>query len=138
MKPNAHILISSILALILYPFFSWNVLFIFIGGVMIDIDHYFWYTLKHKKFSLSNCYKFYMDRSEISRIHENDGILLILHTIEFLIVTVILSLYYEFALLFLVGLVSHYILDLIFLYSIPKSLIADHSLVHWLLKQKRT
>ena len=134
MKTWVHLLASSILALALYPLFNWKVLFIIIGGVLIDIDHYFWYICKFRKFSLSNCYGYFIDGMDRSRIMKNLGILLVFHTIEFMLVAIYLSLYNNLALMFAIGLLSHYLLDGIFLYNVAKRLIANPSIISWLSK----
>ena len=138
MKTWAHLLVSSILAAILYPIFQWKVLLIFVGGVLIDADHYLWYIYKYKKFNLVDSYKFYLKNMEINDFSNVTGILLIFHTIEFLLIMVLSSFYIKFAFIFTIGLLSHYLLDLIFLYSVPKRFIVDHSMTHWIVKNSKT
>jgi len=136
MKSLRHFLLSLILALIFYPIFNWKVLFIFVGGVLIDIDHYLWYLYKYKKFNVFHAYKFYIDKINEKREHENIGILLILHTIEFLLLIGILSFYSETILLIAIGLVFHYILDLTYIHSVLGRLIANPSIILWIIKNK--
>lgn len=136
MKTSVHLVVSSILAAILYPLFNWKVLFILIGGVLIDVDHYLWYIYKYKKLSLFGCYKHYISQTEKNQFKENIGILLIFHTIEFLFIVTILSFYNEFALIFALGLLPHHILDLIFLYIHTKRFMADYSLIRWIYKNQ--
>ena len=40
MKTSVHLMVSAILAAVLYPVFQWKVIIIFVGGILIDIDHY--------------------------------------------------------------------------------------------------
>mgnify|MGYP001182934791 FL=1 len=122
---------SSTLALILYPFFSWKILFIFIGGILIDIDHYLLYVHRYKKFNLSDCYSYCTDNDK-----EHIGELQIFHTIEFLLMFVIFSIYSQLALMFTIGLLAHYIGDIIHRYSIAKSFVSNPSLVSWIIKNK--
>ena len=136
MKPQVNFLLSLIIALLLYPKFDWTVLFIFIGGVLIDIDHYLWYIYKFRKLNFFECYKFYLARFDKEKIKDVIGILLIFHTIEFLLAMMILSFYFESILFVTIGLVSHHILDLIFLYTVPKCIVANHSLILWIIKNK--
>ena len=136
MKTPVHLLISLIIAVAFYPLHSWKVVFIIVGGVLIDIDHYFWYVYKYKELSIIKSYKFY-----IKNINENNfsnvfGILLAFHTIEFLLLMLALSFYNQFVLIFTIGLLSHYVLDLIYLCFIPKRLIVNHSIIYWVFKNK--
>ena len=134
MKTWVHLVVSAILAAALYPVSQWKVLLIFAGGVLIDIDHYLWYICKYKKFNLIDSYKFYLKNMEIKDFTNVYGILLVFHTIEFLFIMVFLSFYNEFALLFTLGLLAHYILDIIFILFVSKRFIVNHSLILWLVK----
>lgn len=134
MRSWVHVVISSILAFVFYQFFEWKVALIFVGGVLIDVDHYWWYIYKYKKWNLFECYTFYSDSIKKRNFDVNIGILLILHTVEFLIAVIILAFYTELALAFLIGLLSHYILDWIQVHNIAGRLIANPSIVMWVIK----
>ena len=136
MKTWVHLLVSSILAALLYPLFGWNVLLILAGGVLIDIDHYFWYIFKFRKLSLLDCYGYFVDGMDKDKVMKNLGMLLVFHTAEFLLAAVLLSFYNELALMFTIGLLSHYLLDGIFLYNVAKRIIANPSIVSWIIKNK--
>lgn len=132
MKTSVHLAASLILAAIFYPLFQWNVLLILIGGVLIDVDHYLWFIYKYKNISLIDCYRHYIFQLEKNNQKENFGILLIFHTIEFLLITIALAFYFKPVFIFTIGLLSHYALDLIFLYFAVKRFIADNSTIHWI------
>lgn len=136
MKTWVHFLVSSILAIILYPIFNWKVLFILAGGVLIYIDHYFWYVYTFKDFNLFKCRTFfYVDCwKDGHRMMKNK--LLVFHTVEFLIFVIALSVYSIHILLFVVGMAFHYILDIIQRYYHTKSLITSPSVVYWFYKNK--
>lgn len=136
MKTSVHVIASAILAAALYQIFQWKVLLILVGGVLIDIDHYFWYVYKYKKLSLFDCYKHYISQMEKPYQKENIGILLIFHTVEFLLIISILSFYFEYVLVFAIGLLLHYLLDLVFLYFVVKDFVVDHSTIHWIYENK--
>lgn len=137
MKTWAHILLSSILAAIIYPSHGWKAAFILAGGVLIDIDHYLWYAYKNRDFSIANSYKFYLEILEKNDFSSVYGLLLVFHTIEFLLVMALASFYNEYALLFTIGLLSHYISDLIFTIVVAKRFVANHSIISWVLKNKQ-
>jgi|SRR3989338_7912853 len=134
MKTWVHFLVSAILAILLYPAFDWKALFIIAGGVLIDIDHYLWHIYKYKNFNLFEVYRFFIKNIEINDYGNVIGILLIFHTIEFLLVMAFLSFYFKSVFAFTIGLSSHYLLDLIFLCFVAKRVIVNHSIVNWILK----
>jgi len=136
MKTSVHLIVSSILAIILYPTFSWNVIFIIVGGVFIDIDHYFWYVYKYKKFSLFDCYKFFIVEAEKNGWKYVIGVLLVFHTIEFLVLIVLSSFFNQLALIFTIGLLGHYLLDLVWHVLVPKRIIVNPSIISWIVKNK--
>ena len=136
MRTWVHFAVSLIIVLVLYPFFSWKVMLILISGVLIDIDHYFWYIYKCHKLSLLDCYKHFTVEAENSNWKNVTGILLIFHTIEFLLIIIFLSFNNQIGALFLAGLLPHYILDIIWLFSVPKRFLTNHSIIHWYTKNK--
>ena len=129
-----HMLLSSILALVFYPFFKWSVLLILISGVAIDIDHYLWRMYKNKEYNPLDCYRYYLYQSPKNNFKADNGNLHIFHTTEFLAISVFLSFYSTLALLFTIGLLGHYILDAIWHVSVPKRVILNHSLISWIIK----
>lgn len=137
MKTSVHFAVSAVLAIMLYPLFRWNALLIIAGGVLIDIDHYFWYAYKYKKFNILEAYKFYIKVMDANDFAKVDGILCIFHTIEFMLLMALLSFYSQTALIFAIGLASHYLLDLLYLYLVPKRFILNHSLTWWLINSHK-
>ena len=93
MKTTVHLIASSILAAALYPIFQWKVVLIVVSGVMIDVDHYFWYVYKYKKSSLFDCYEFFTVEADKNKWKHVIGIPLVFRTIEFLVLIVLLSLF---------------------------------------------
>jgi len=136
MKSSVHLLVTLILAAILYPIFNWKVVFIIVGGALIDIDHYFLYIYRFSNFSMKNCFKYYYVEVKKNNYKDLMGSLLIFHTIEFLLISEILSFYTEFALMFTIGLLIHYLLDLIWFYFVLKRLLFNHSIIYWIIKNK--
>ena len=137
MKTSVHFIASAILAVALYPVFNWKTALILIGGFLIDIDHYFWYVCKYKNFNLIKSYEFFMRNLKLNEFTNVTGILLIFHTIEFFLIMLLLSFYNEFALIFTIGLLSHYLLDFIWFYFILKKFMLNHSVIWWIIKNKQ-
>src|SRR3989344_703857 len=113
METPVHVAVSAILAAIFYPAYGINAFFIFAGGVLIDIDHYLWYTLKFKKYNMIGCYEYCAKGTIKDNWKYVTGSLFVFHNAEFLIISAALSFYFSWALMFTVGLLSHYLLDLI-------------------------
>lgn len=134
METWKHSFLSLILVAVSYPLFGWQSIIIFAGGVLIDIDHYFWYAYRYRKLSVIACYRHFIAGIKKKDFSENFGILLVFHTIEFLAFVVVLSFYSKIALIFLIGLLPHYLLDAIFIYTLAKRVISDHSVIHWAYK----
>ena len=127
-----HVGLTGILALILYPIFEWKIIFLFVGGVLIDADHFLYYIIKNKDLNPINCYKYYMIDSAKHKYHNVNGSLFVFHTIEFAIGLVIAAFFSEIALLILIGYIGHWILDGIWLAKVAKRVVLDHSIIHWL------
>lgn len=132
MKSSVHLFVSFILAILFYPVYKFNVVWIIIGGVLIDIDHYIWYVLKFKKFGLRECYNY----CAYGTIRDNwkyvTGSLFIFHNLEFLILVSILSYYFTEALMFTIGLLSHYMLDFVWHFYAVKKQTHAISILEWL------
>jgi len=136
MKPITHFFFALALAVILFPIFGWKSALIIAGGVLIDIDHYFPYAIRYKKFSVFDCYNYYSAQMDKKEFDINLGILLVFHTVEFLAIMAVLSIYNQLALLFTIGMTLHFVLDAIYLYSVPGRIIANHSLAWWIYRNR--
>ena len=136
MKTSVHVLFSLILAAMLYPIFGWKVLLVLAGGVLIDVDHYFWYVYNQKKFDLIGCYNYFIYELRKNNWKDIQGSVLIFHTVEFFILLALLAFYSSFVMLFLIGLLGHYFLDFLFFYSVPKRAILNYSLISWYFKHQ--
>ncbi|MAG91621.1 hypothetical protein CMO83_03015 [Candidatus Woesearchaeota archaeon] len=136
MKPLTHLFYALILAAVLYPVFGWKVILIVIGGVIADSDHYISNVFRFRDLNIVNCYKYFSGMMVKNDFTDAKGILLVFHTVEFLLLMVILSFFNEFALIFLIGLLLHYFLDLIWHVFVAKCIISNPSIIYWLIKRQ--
>ena len=136
MKPLAHFFSSLILALSLFPILKWNALLILAGGFLIDIDHYFWYVYKYRKINIFDSYKFFIKPMDEKNFKSVMGILLVFHTIEFLMIMLVFSYLSKLAFAFTIGLLLHYTLDLLYLCFVARGFVLNHSIIYWLYKEK--
>ncbi len=102
-----HIILTLILSSILLPEFGLSVLIIFIGGIIVDFDHYIAYVCKFKKFGVSKSYKFYINN------YKNKNYLFVFHLIEFWAAFLLIGLFYRPVLILLIGVLFHLFLDII-------------------------
>ncbi len=116
MNLKHHFIVSSVLSLLLFPIFKFNVIYIMIGGFLIDSDHYLYYIFKYRSFNLRKAYHSEKDFKATS------GRIYIFHLIDVLILCVILSFYSKIFLLFTIGLIPHHIMDYYMLKYIEKNL----------------
>ncbi len=135
METPVHFVVSAILAAILYPTYGMNSFFIIVGGVLIDIDHYLWYTVKFKKYSLRECYTYCATGTIKDNWKYVTGSLFVFHNIDFFILSIILSLYFTWAFMFTIGLFSHYILDFIWHINGIKKPTFALSFIIWLMRK---
>jgi hypothetical protein len=133
MNISIHVLASIVLSIITYPLFGWWAVLVFVGGVFVDIDHYFVYVLKTKDWSLKRAVVYYKKKKYkqiMPVIHH-------LHTIEFFMVVVILSFFYTFALAFRLGYILHVLLDFIHCIYYKEWKHRSNSLLYELIVHKR-
>ena len=115
-----HVIFSGLLTLALYPFFGIASLLVFVGGVLIDVDHYLEYAFRTKNISPFKAYRDYMkmnkeyfDDLKNDRIPTRSYHLHIFHTIELWIIMILISLFSR-QYLILYGLILHMSMDTAF------------------------
>ena len=111
-----------ILLVFLFPFYGSISFFVFLGGLFIDVDHYFYYLFEKKKFSLIGCYRDLIQENMRNRerfqkvttrpIHLGWDRLHIFHVFEFWILMGILSFVHPLFFIISIGIVLHVSLDL--------------------------
>ena len=134
METPVHVVLSAILAAIFYPTYGMDAFFIIVGGVLIDIDHYLWYITKFKKYGLRECYSYCATGTIKDNWKFVTGSLFVFHNIEFLLLSIILSFYFTSVFMFTIGLLSHYILDLIWHIKGIKKTTHALSFIMWLIR----
>ena len=107
MPPLFHIILSTIIAAILYPFYGIWVLAAYISGVLVDVDHLIEYFKTEKALSFKKLKHYY-------KTTDFDNIFQPFHSVEFLIILIILSFYHEVFIVLAVSYSFHYAVDFIF------------------------
>lgn len=99
-----HFLFGFIVSLLLYPIYGINVLIIFFTNILLDVDHYILYIFKFKSFDIVKAHNYFFN--------EEKPFLLFFHTVEFLLVLLLLSFYFRLAFFALIGVAIHLLLDI--------------------------
>lgn len=120
MKISVHFVTSVLLTAVLWPFIGSYSLWAIVGGFLIDFDHYIYSIFMFKTISLKKACYYHLNIEKQHVIYKKWGLLHIFHTIEFLILMIVLLisangkkfLFYMFSVTFL-GIVLHLILDFV-------------------------
>ena len=135
MYTKSHIILGAVFALMLYFVFHFTIgssIIVFLSSVLIDIDHYLFYAIGKKDFSLKNSYNWFVSLKKRFKELPKDARkkysfgFVPLHSIEFLVPLFILGLLNRFFFLIFIGFAFHIFFDL--LYEIFISKIAVHKI----------
>ncbi len=136
MNLSVHIITSAILATILYPFFGLSALLVIVSSFLIDFDHFIYFAFKFKNLNIFKTYRFYNVELKKRSIDSTKKILLVFHTIEFLLLIIILSFFSKVFFILLLGIVLHYILDIIYQVRRAGKIMIPISIIFWMIKHK--
>jgi len=113
MYPKDHFIIGILFCVILFfiiPQISFlGLILIFLSSILIDFDHYIWFIFNFKNFNLKKAYLY----AKNNKSKKNRKKLMIFHTIEFLILILILSYFFKFLIYVFIGLAFHILIDTI-------------------------
>ena len=133
MLPKTHIILGAIFSILLYYVFNITIFqasLIFFASVFIDVDHYFWYMNKKKEFSLKNAY------FHLKNIRPANPMMMLFHTIEFLLIVFLLSFLWKGFLFILIGMLFHSILDIVQMAHDDELHYREFFLISYLLSNK--
>ncbi|MEM2956120.1 MAG: hypothetical protein QW041_00890 [Candidatus Pacearchaeota archaeon] len=145
MLPKWHILIGFLVTIILKLTTQFNDIelgLFFLSTFLIDFDHYLYYTLRKKDFSLENAYKWFIKKKKeylglsINERKKYKKALFIFHTIEFWILLAILFTYLKIFFFILIGILLHIFIDQIEIFFLKESPYFKVSLIITLIKNK--
>ena len=121
--PSTHIIFGAIISALLLLFFPligiMGCVIIFLSSVLIDVDHYLYYAIKKKDWSLRNAYNWFLSKRDIflraskKERAKMERLILVLHGIECLAIFALLILVHKIFVFVLIGFVIHLLLDLI-------------------------
>ena len=105
MYPIPHLIMSLVPFVLISLVYGWLGIFFWLGAVFVDFDHYIWYVIRKRDFSLKNAYIYG------KKITEEESYLHIFHTVEFLILISIWALYSKLIFMIVLGLAFHMVID---------------------------
>ena len=136
MLPKWHILFGAIFSLILYLFLDVSLInsaIVFLASVLIDFDHYLFIVKRNKDISLKKAYIWHKNMGQ-----HHKPVVHIFHTVEFLVLIFILSLFSTFFLFILIGMLFHSIFDLIELGYNKRISCREYFLTRYLLTKDKS
>ena len=122
MLPKWHVFLSFLFAYIIYWFTTitiFQAVLIFLAAVLIDIDHYLFYIIIKKRFSLRSSYEWFkIRRDKLLQLspkerRKHKQCILIFHGIEPIIILFLLAKFFPFISYITIGFIFHIISDLI-------------------------
>ena len=112
MTLTQHLALTGAAAAALAPFAGPGELALFaVGGVLIDVDHYFLYMLRRRNFSVPGMFRYFNELQPIQSSIPYVG-LCIFHTIDFFILLGLLAIVYPSVIYLLAGCLFHFCIDL--------------------------
>lgn len=126
MIPIWHFIASSILAIVLYPFFGISSLLVMLSGWLVDFDHVLYYILKFKSFNYRKAYDFYRKKRMKTKVMN------IFHTVEFWTVMFVWSFFSTYILIMSIGLFVHIIMDFLHLHHVKSISVRHITLTGWI------
>lgn len=125
MLPKYHIIygfIFSLFFLFIFPeigIFAFSL--IFLSSIFIDLDHAMRYSFKTGNFNPIRFWKWSnknkLSRKEIKEMRKYKYPQFIFHGVEFVLILIILSFYFQFVKFIIIGVVFHLILDYIWIFN---------------------
>lgn len=146
MFPKYHILFGALFSIFLwliYPAIGLYVIIVFLATFLIDIDHYLVYVIRKKAINPRKAHSYFYSIHKNLKPMLNKGVkvkapLVFIHTIEFLVFTFVLALFYPLFLFILAGILFHSLLDVIDMFMVfgtvyPRSF----SIIHYYFNKKK-
>ncbi len=124
MLPKTHIILGALFTVVLYLIFPliplYGLLLVFLSSFLIDFDHYLSAVKETHSLSLRKAFSYHTNQGRIASIDKKRGIrkkgdFHIFHTLEFILLVLILSFIWNPFIYIFTGMIFHSILDIIYL-----------------------
>ena len=136
MTLTQHLAITGIAAAALSPFWSGGEILLFsIGSVLIDVDHYFLYIQRRRRFDIRGMFRYYEELWKIEKTIPYVGLCLF-HTAEFFLLVGVLAFIYPLLVPLAVGLIFHFAADFFDLQRKGIPFIRAYSVIEHLIRRR--
>jgi len=139
MLPKWHLILTAIFCFILHflGFSLQDILIVLVAGVFIDIDHYFAYVIIKKDLSIKRAYQYSLDlEKKLKKGIKVKVPICIFHTIEFLIILIILTISNRIFVPLLVAVLFHLLIDFIDGFFKDTMQFSKHSVIYSILSKQ--
>ena len=136
MTLTQHLTLTGLAAAALAPIWGVPEIALFsIGGVLIDVDHYFLYIQRRRNLSVSGMFRYFRELQPIERTIPYVGLCLF-HTVDFFVLLGVLAYFFPLLSALLAGCLYHFCLDLFDLRRKGIMLIRPFFLVEHLIRRR--
>lgn len=136
MTLTQHLTLTGLAAAALAPvLLPEEALFFAIGGVLIDVDHYFLYILRRRDLSVPGMFRYFRDLQPVQHNVPYVG-LCIFHTVDFFVLLGVMTRFYPLLWALLAGSLYHFILDLYHLQRNQVLFIRPYFLLEHLIRRR--
>ena len=138
MKLVEHVKYTAIVSVVLV--FFWNIkhlLLFIIGSILIDTDHYLFYSFQFKRLSIRKMFEYYTEWLPRVKHKIPYGGICIFHTVEIFFLVAIAAIKMHMLVYLLMGMLFHFILDSISLYQNQCLFSRAYSIVEHLIRSKK-
>ncbi|MBJ6725647.1 hypothetical protein [Geomesophilobacter sediminis] len=112
MTLTEHIVLTGVAAAALSPFLPATELALFsVGGVLIDVDHYFLFVGRTHRLSIPGMFRWFADLLPVEKEIPYVGLCLF-HTVDFFLLLAFLAFFYPVLFSLLAGALYHFVIDL--------------------------
>jgi hypothetical protein len=116
MTLTQHTALTAVAAAALAPLLDGESIALFAAGsILIDIDHYFLYIQRTRRFDIRVMFRYFAELQPIEATIPYVG-LCIFHTFDFFLLVALLSYFQPFFIPLLAGFIFHFIFDILYLY----------------------
>jgi len=140
MRLTDHVILGGFASVVLYPAIGVDAAFLFVGSVLIDVDHYLEYLYHNgfRDFSVTKMFRYHgalmhsWGRPDFLNFEA-------FHTVEFVMALFVVSLWTGSAPVFAVflGLVLHVICDMAFLLRLNIFRLRANSIIEYIIRKRR-
>jgi len=138
MYPQTHFMFGLLFMLLLKIFSPLSpvaIITIFLASILIDVDHWFVYVKEKKDLSVKRAYNWFVEHAEEHK-KQNRMFLCVFHTIESVILLVILSFFSQIIFYITIGFSFHLLFDFIYSYLYKKESRKPLSIIYWVFSNK--